>query len=159
MTRDPHQQARELIACGPQSLADAQQTWLREHLNGCPSCRDYAAAAEQFVRRLRSVPIAADLALVRTTQTRVRLHAQQLRQKQERLWLVWMSCIVVGLSAAISTPFFWLVCRSLGEWAQVSSAVWLVGFMVFGVSPALVASLLFLARGVHLTDTNGTLRG
>ena len=53
MKRDPHQQARELIALGSQGLADAQQTWLQTHLDGCASCRDYAQAAEQLVRSLQ----------------------------------------------------------------------------------------------------------
>ncbi len=159
MIRDPHQHAREMIACGSQGLTDSELTGLRAHLDGCASCRDYAAAAERLVRSLRSVPVAADLALVRTTQMRVRLHAQQLRQRQERLWLVWMSCILVGLSAAITTPFLWRGFQWLGEWARVSSPVWQVGFMVFWISPALAASLIFLARGVHLTDTNGNSRG
>jgi len=153
--RDPHQQARELIVCGGQDLTDSQQTWLHTHLDGCTSCRDYAQAAEQVVRSLRSVPVAADLALVRITQRRVRLRARQLQQRQERMWLVWMSCLLVGLSAAITTPFLWRGCQWLGEWARVSAPVWQVGFVVFWISPALVASLLFLGRGIHLTDTQG----
>jgi predicted anti-sigma-YlaC factor YlaD len=159
MTRDPHQQARELIACGEQDLRDSQQSWLNAHLDGCAACRDYAQAAQRLVRSLRSVPVAANPALVHTTQMRVRLHARQLRQKQERMWLVWMSCILVGLSAAITTPFLWLACHWLGERAQVSTPVWQVGFIVFWVSPALVTSLLFLGRGIHLIDTNDAARG
>jgi predicted anti-sigma-YlaC factor YlaD len=158
VTRDQHKQARELISLGPQGLADAQQTWLRTHLDGCASCRDYAQAAELLIRSLRSVSVGADLALVQKTQMRVRLHAQQLRQSQERQWLVWMSCILVGLSAAITTPLLWRGFEWLGEWAQVSSPVWQVGFMVFWISPALTASLIFLARGVHLTDSNTASR-
>ena len=159
VNRDPHQQGRELIACGSQDLTDSQQTWLPAHLDGCASCRDYAQAAEQFVRSLRSVPVAADLTLVRTTQMRVRLHAGQLRQKQERLWFVCVSCILVGLSAAVTTPLLWRGFEWIGGWAQVSSPVWQVGFMVFWISPALAVSLIFLARGIHLTDANGTSRG
>ena len=154
MTRDPHRQARELIAWGSQDIGDSEQIWLRMHLDGCASCRDYAQAAERFVRSLRSVPVAADLTLVRSTQMRVRLHARQLRQTQDRVWLVSMSCLLVGLSAAITTPFLWRCCQWLGEWAQVSTPVWEVGFVVFWISPALVASLLFLGRGIHLTDTS-----
>jgi predicted anti-sigma-YlaC factor YlaD len=157
--RDPHQEARELIAYGSQGLTDSQQTRLRAHLDGCAACRDYAQAAEQFVRSLRSVPVAADLALVRTTQMRVRQRAHQLRHSQERMWLVWMSCVLVGLSTAITTPFLWRGFQWLGEWARVSSPVWQVGFMVFWISPALAASLIFLARGVYLSDTNGASRG
>jgi predicted anti-sigma-YlaC factor YlaD len=157
--RDPHQEARELIAMGPQGIADAQQTLLQTHLDACASCRDYAQAAEQLVRSLRSVSIAADVGLVQKTQMRVRLHAQRLQQSQERQWLICMACIVVGLSAAITTPLLWRGFEWLGEWAQVSSPVWQVGFMVFWISPALAASLIFLARGIHLTDTNRTSRG
>jgi predicted anti-sigma-YlaC factor YlaD len=159
MKRDPHQQARELIALGSQGLVDADQTWLRTHLDGCSSCRDYAQAAEQLVRSLKSVSVAAERALVQKTQMRVHLHAEQLRQRQDRQWLVAMSCILVGLSAAITTPFLWRGFQWLGEWAQVSSPVWQVGFMVFWISPALAASVIFLARGIHLTDTNRMSRG
>jgi predicted anti-sigma-YlaC factor YlaD len=154
--RDTHQQAQELIACGEHDLSPSQQAWLRTHLDGCASCRDYGQAAQQFVRSLRSVPVVADLTLVRTTQMRVRLHSRQLLQKRERMWLVWMSCVLVGLSAVITTPILWRGFQWLGEWARVSSPVWQVGFMVFWISPALAASLIFLARGVYLSDTNGT---
>ncbi|HEV8048816.1 MAG TPA: zf-HC2 domain-containing protein [Terriglobales bacterium] len=156
MIRDTHQQAQELIACGEHDLSPSQQAWLRTHLDGCASCRDYGQAAQQFVRSLRSVPVVADLTLVRTTQMRVRLHSRQLLQKRERMWLVWMSCILVGLSAVITTPILWRGFQWLGEWARVSGPVWQVGFMVFWISPALAASLIFLARGVYLSDTNGT---
>lgn len=156
MIRDTHQQAQELIACGEHDLSPSQQAWLRTHLDGCASCRDYGQAAQQFVRSLRSVPVVADLTLVRTTQMRVRLHSRQLLQKRERMWLVWMSCVLVGLSAVITTPILWRGFQWLGEWARVSSPVWQVGFMVFWISPALAASLIFLARGVYLSDTNGT---
>jgi predicted anti-sigma-YlaC factor YlaD len=157
--RDPHQEAREWIAFGSQGLPDSDHVRLSTHLDGCASCRDYAQAAEQLVRSLRSVSVAADRVLVQKTQLRVRLRAQQLRQGQERQWLVWMACILVGLSAAITTPLLWRGFEWLGAWARVSSPVWQVGFMVFWISPALAASLIFLARGIHLTDTNRTLRG
>jgi hypothetical protein len=156
---DPHQQAQELIACGEHDLSDSQQAWLCTHLHGCASCRDYALAAQQLVRSLRSVPVVADLALVRTTQMRVRVRSGELLQRRERMWLVWMSCILVGLSVAITTPFLWLSWEWLAQRGHVSSAVWQVGFVIFWFSPAVAASLLFLARGIHLTDTDGTLRG
>jgi hypothetical protein len=157
--RDPHQQAQELIACGGQELSDSQQAWLRTHLDGCAACHDYAQAAEQLVRSLRSVPVVADPALVRTTQMRVRLRSRELLQRRERMWLVWMSCVLVGLSAAITTPFLWRGWEWLAQRAHVSGPVWQVGFMIFWFSPAVAASLLFLARGIHLTDADGTSRG
>jgi hypothetical protein len=31
--------------------------------------------------------------------------------------------------------------------------------MIFWFAPAIAASLLFLARGIHLSDTDGAMRG
>lgn len=159
MIRDSHQQAQELIACGERGLSDSQQAWLRTHLDECPSCREYAKTAEQFVRSLRSVPIVADRALVQTTQLRVRVRSRDLQQRRERMWLVWMSCVLVGLSVAITTPFLWRGWEWLAQRAHVSSPVWQVEFMIFWFSPAIAASLLFMARGIHLSDTDGAARG
>jgi hypothetical protein len=69
----------------------------------------------------------------------------------DSFWLVCMSCLFVGLSAAITTPLFWRAFEWMGVWAGVSSSVWQVGFTFFWIVPALVVSALLLARGTHLT--------
>ena len=104
MTRNAHYEARELIAVG-NGLPDPQQAWLRAHLDECEACRDYFEAANGVVRTLRSLPLAADARLVRATQMRVRFHASRLRETRERMWLVGMACLGVGLSATLTIPF------------------------------------------------------
>ncbi|HYL14359.1 MAG TPA: zf-HC2 domain-containing protein [Terriglobales bacterium] len=151
MTRDTHDEARELIALG-EGLSDAQQAWLRAHLEACAPCRDYAEAADRLVRTLRSLPLAADSRLVRATQMRVRFHAGRLRETRERMWLVGMACLGVGLSATLTVPLLWRLFAWMGEWAGVSTPVWQAGFMFFFIAPALVVSVLLLARGTHLTN-------
>jgi predicted anti-sigma-YlaC factor YlaD len=151
MTRNAHGEARELIALG-EGLSDAQQSWLRAHLDECEACRHYVEAANGVVRSLRSLPLAADSRLVRTTQMRVRFHATRLRQTRERLWLVGMACLGVGLSATLTVPLLWRLFAWMGEWAGVSTVVWQAGFMFFFIAPALVVSVLLLARGTHLTN-------
>jgi hypothetical protein len=151
MTRDTHDEARELIALG-EGLSDAQQTWLCTHLDGCEACRLYAEAVNGVVRTLRSLPLAADSRLVRATQMRVRFHASRLRETRERLWLVGMACLGVGLSATLTLPVLWRLFAWVGEWANVSSWVWQAGFVFFFIAPALVVSVLLLARGTHLTN-------
>jgi predicted anti-sigma-YlaC factor YlaD len=153
MTRDVHQQAQEWIALtGIDGLSENQQSQLQAHLRECDSCREYAEAAARVIRSLRSVPMAATPALVRRTQARVRQHAQLLRQHKERLWMVGVACAGIGFSAAVTLPIMWRIFSWLGSWAGVSSPVWETGFGVFVVAPALLASVLFLARGTHLTD-------
>jgi predicted anti-sigma-YlaC factor YlaD len=149
MTRDTHDQARELIALGD-VLSDAQQIWLRNHLEECASCRDYAEAAAQMVRALRSLPVAADARLVRATQMRVRFHAARLRETRERTWLVGMACLGVGLSATLTLPLLWRLFAWMGEQAGVSTLVWQAGFLFFFIAPALVVSVVLLARGTHV---------
>jgi predicted anti-sigma-YlaC factor YlaD len=151
MTRDTHDEARELIALG-EGLPDAQQMWLWAHLDECEACRHYAEAANGVVRTLRSLPLAADSRLVRATQMRVRFHASRLRETRERMWLVGMACLGVGLSATLTVPILWRLFAWMGEWAGISSWAWQAGFAFFWIAPALVVSALLLARGTHLTS-------
>jgi predicted anti-sigma-YlaC factor YlaD len=151
MKRNVHDEAQALIALGD-SLSDAEQSWLRTHLEECEACRHYAEAANGVVRALRSLPLAADARLVRATQMRVRFHASRLRETRERTWLVGMACLGVGLSATLTVPLFWRLFAWLGEWAGVSTLVWQASFMFFFIAPALVVGVLLLARGTHLTN-------
>ena len=151
MTRKAHEEAQELIALG-EGLSDAQQAWLRAHLDECEACRHYAEAADRLVRSLRSLPLAADSRLVRATQMRVRFHASRLRETRERLWLVGIACLGVGLSATLTVPLLWRLFAWMGAWAGVSTWVWQAGFTFFWIVPVLVVSVLLLARGTHLTN-------
>jgi predicted anti-sigma-YlaC factor YlaD len=151
MTRDTHEKARELIALA-EVLSGAQHGWLRAHLEECPACRDYAEAAGRVAAALGSMPLAADSRLVRATQMRVRFHASRLRETRERMWLVGMACLGVGLSATLTAPVLWRLFRWMGEQAGISLPVWQASFVLFSIAPALVVSVLLLARGTHLTN-------
>ena len=151
MTRDAHDEARELIALG-EGFSDAQQTWLRAHLDECEACRHYAEAANGVVRGLRSLPLAADSRLVRATQMRVRFHANRLRETRERLWLVGTACLGVGLSATLTVPLLWRLFAWLGDLVGASTLVWQTSFVFFFLAPALVVSALLLTHGTCLTN-------
>jgi len=151
MTRSAHDEARELISLG-ESLSDVEQVQLRAHLDECEACRDYEEAARGVVRALHSIPLAADSRLVRATQMRVRFHASRLREARERMWLVAMACLGVGLSATLTVPLLWRLCAWIGERVGVSTLVWQAGFVIFFIAPTLVVGLLLLARGTHLTS-------
>lgn len=148
MTRNAHEQARELIALG-ESLSDAEQKSLRTHLDECAACRSYADAAGRVVAALRSLPLAADTRLVRTTQMRVRFHADRVREARERMWLIALACLSVGISTVFTIPLLWRLFAWIGDTAGVTPPVWEAGFAVFFVTPALVVSLVLLARGTH----------
>ncbi len=154
MTRNAHDEARELIAVG-EGLSDAQQAWLRAHLDQCEACRHYAEAASGVVRTLRSQPLAADSALVRATQTRVRLRALELQRQQERLWVICVCCVTVTLGTAFTTAVLWRGLAWMGQQARLPGPVWQIGLAALGLMPAIVAGILLLARGTYLADHNG----
>jgi predicted anti-sigma-YlaC factor YlaD len=149
VTRDTHEEARELLALGD-VLSDAQQIRLRNHLEECVSCRDYAEGVAQMVRALRSLSVVADARLVRTTQMRVRFHTARLRETRERMWLVGMACLGVGLTATLTVPVLWRLFAWMGEQAGVSTLVWQAGFLFFFIAPVLVVSVVLLACGNHV---------
>jgi predicted anti-sigma-YlaC factor YlaD len=154
MTRDTHVEARELITWA-KDLSDAQQGWLHAHLAECAGCREYAEAAGRVVAALRSIPLAADSRLVRATQMRVRIRARELQQRQERLVFVALSCALVAISSALTTPLIWQGFAWLGQWSQLPNSVWQVGFVLFWIAPTIAASLLFVAHGTHLSGSGG----
>jgi predicted anti-sigma-YlaC factor YlaD len=151
MTRNAHDEARQLIALG-QGISDSDQKWLRTHLDSCSECRSYADATGRVVTALRSLPLAADARLVRATQMRVRFHAARLRETREHMWLVGVACVSVGISTALSIPLLWKLFAWFGGMAGVAAPVWETGFAIFFVTPALVVSLILLARGTHWTE-------
>ena len=159
MTRDVHEEARQWIALGGvDDPPEVERAWLQTHLRACESCRDYAEATGRVIRSVRSVPIAAGPALVRETQMRVRQRARQLREERERLWLVGMSCFLVGVSTAITVPLLWRAFHWIGQWTEMSPPVWEAAFVLFAIAPALVGSVLLLGRGVHLVGSGGRSR-
>jgi predicted anti-sigma-YlaC factor YlaD len=162
MTQSTHEQARELIAlagANDQDLSSAQQTWLRAHLEDCADCRNYADAAGRVVRGLHSQPVAADFALVRTTQLRVRSRALELRRQQERLWVICICCVAVTLVTASTTAALWGGFAWMGQRARLPDPVWQFGLLALGLMPALVTGILMLARGTYWSDHNGSTQG
>jgi hypothetical protein len=109
-----------------------------------------------MVRALRSQPLAADSALVRATQMRVRSRVLELQRQQERLWVICVSCFAVTLGTAFTTVL-WRGFAWVSPQARLPSPVWQIGLVVLGLMPAIVAGILLLARGTYLADHNGSL--
>jgi hypothetical protein len=155
MTRNPHDEARGLIALGA-GLADAQQLWLRAHLQECEACRNYAEVDNTVVRALRSQPLAAGSALVQATQMRVRERALELQRQQERLWVICVCCVAATLGAAFTTAVLWRGFVWMGQQARLPAPVWQIGLVALGLVPAMVAGILMLAQGTYLADHTGS---
>jgi hypothetical protein len=160
---DAHERARQLIAlAGPEAVsADrlSSNAWLAAHLQGCASCRAFAANSVDAIHALRAIPIAAGRALVSTTQLRVRHRALELQRQRERLWLVAVCCVAVALSALVSTFVLWRGFEWIAARAHLASSVWQVAFLVFCVMPTLITAMLLLAKDNQLPPHTDSYRG
>lgn len=148
MIRNVHDEACALIGLGG-TISDTQQDWLRKHLEQCEACRLYLQVVNDVVGALRSVPISADSRLVRASQMRVRFHARSLRDMRQRVWLIGMAGLGVGLSAALTAPILWSVFAWIGQMAGVPNLVWQASFLFFFAMPGVIVALLLIARGAH----------
>ena len=68
---------------------------------------------------------------------------------RQRMWLVGMACLCVGLSTTLTAPVLWRLFAWIGTLVGVPSIVWQASFMFFFVLPGLVVAVLLLARGTH----------
>jgi len=148
LIRNVHDEACALIALGG-AVSPTQQAWLRMHLEQCEACRLYLQALNDVVGALRSVTISADFRLVRTSQMRVRFHSRSLREMRQRVWLVGMACLGVGISGTLTAPILWRLFAWVGQMAGVPNIVWQAGFMFFFALPGMIVAVLLLARGAH----------
>jgi hypothetical protein len=155
---DSHERARMLIALsGPseEQLSAADQSWLAAHLDSCPPCREFRENSREAVSALRGISITADSRLVSATQMRVRQRALELQRHQERFWVICACVAAVTLCSAVTTALLWRGFAWLGQQAQFPAPVWEGGFVVFYLTPAVLAGILLLAQGTFLAEHDG----
>ena len=157
MTWNVHDGIRELIVLGD-GISGEQQSKLRTHLQMCAACSDYADAAQGAVQWLRTQPLTADSELVRATQMRVRARSLELRQQQERLWIVCVCSIAVTLGTTFTTAVLWRGFAWIGQQIRLASIVWQLGLLAVILMPAIVAAVLLLAQGTCLTQPDDHFR-
>jgi predicted anti-sigma-YlaC factor YlaD len=156
MKPDIHERAKQQLALGEPFVLT--QPWLQVHLQECAACRDYADGAARAIRALRSQPFAADSALVQATQMRVRARALELRRRRERLGIVCLCAVAVTLASAFTTAVLWNGFFWLGQQWRIHAPLSQFAMLAVGLLPAIVVSILFLARGTHLADSRPSLQ-
>jgi len=140
MTEDLHARAGHLIdAVQVEGISAADREWLDNHLEGCARCGARARATERALQSLRSAAFHIDPAVVRATQLRVRLRAQQLREQQSRMRALWVSCALSWVLGVVSAPLLWRGFEWLGRSVALPDSVWQIAFFLWWPVPAVVA--------------------
>jgi hypothetical protein len=147
VSNDVHAQASELIAKERvEGISALEEEWLAEHLRDCGPCAEQANATAGALRALRTLSIPLPRELAKRTQFRLRLRAQELRERGPHWRLIWALCGGSWVAGAATAPYVWHGLEWAGHRTGVPSFVWKLGFGVWWVLPAIVAAAILLVE-------------
>jgi len=145
MSESVHDRALQLIAqARVEGIAEAHSTWLRAHLDQCEFCTEHAHQTDRALRSLRTAVIALPDGLASRTQFRVRLRAQELREREPKRRALWFTCAVSWIFGVATAPYVWSLFQWFGQRTGVPKMVWEVGFGLWWTIPAFFAVAVLL---------------
>jgi hypothetical protein len=150
MMEDTHERALKLIdKMYVEGVTVEERDWLGAHLESCAQCQQQALETERALRALRLAVLRFDLRLVRTTQMRVRIRARELTENAARMRALWISCTLSWVLGVVSAPLLWRGFEWIGHRLAISRAVWMTGFGLSWVTPAVVVAAVIAWRQVR----------
>jgi hypothetical protein len=159
MSENVHERALQLIAqARVEGIAEAHTAWLRAHLEQCEFCTEHARQTDRALRVLRTTAIPLPDGLASRTQFRVRLRAQELREREPRRRAIWLACAVSWAFGIVSAPYVWRLFAWFGERTGVPKLVWELGFGLWWSIPALFALVVLLLEKVRQGDVSNGMR-
>ena len=140
-----HDRALQLIAqARVEGIAEADSNWLGAHLEECEFCSDHARHTDRALRLMRTSAIPLPQGLASRTQFRVRLRAQELREREPKRRALWLACTVSWAFGIASAPYVWRLFAWFGERTGVPKLVWELGFGLWWTIPALFFAFVML---------------
>jgi anti-sigma factor RsiW len=156
MNHSLHERAQQLLAESiVEGLRPADRTWLREHLAGCPACAQQAAATQNVLHALRSVPVRVPRDLAARTQLRVRLRTLEPSKAANGSFWLWAVTAASWVLGVFSAPLVWRGFAWLGANFGLPKLALEMGFVLWWAVPALVAVGAVLHQRALTTGTRG----
>jgi predicted anti-sigma-YlaC factor YlaD len=154
MRNDIHDRARDLVtASSVEGLTPAETAWLHDHLASCSDCRQYSDAMALSRQALHSLSFRVNPSLIAATQARVHMRARELRERDQRLIPVLISCVLALAVCAVSMPLLWQTFAWIGNVVHLPSLVWQTGFALTWFVPAVLATIILLMLKEHRSET------
>jgi len=141
MSEDIHERALQLIdKMQVEGLTAEERDELEAHLESCVHCQQRARETELALRALRSALPRFDVRLVLKTQMRARVRAREIVENAARMRALWISCALSWVLGVVSAPLMWRGFEWIGHRWAISRAVWVTGFALAWVAPAVVTA-------------------
>jgi anti-sigma factor RsiW len=156
MNEDIHERALHLIdKMQVEGLTAEERDEVETHLESCAQCQRRARETELALRALRSAVPRFNATLALRTQMQVRVRAREIYENATRMRALWVSCALSWILGVVSAPLVWRGFEWIGRRWALSRAVWMTGFALFWVVPAVVAAAAIAwqqARGAVTSD-------
>jgi hypothetical protein len=147
VNHETHARAEQLMSQERiEGLSQIERAWLVAHLQDCTDCAERARQTEHAMRAMRTAAIPLPPGLARRTQFRVRLRAQELREREPRLRALWLACAVSWAFGIASAPYAWRLFRWMGESTGAPKLVWELGFGLWWTIPAIFFVVVVLTE-------------
>ena len=147
MSEEIHQRALELIdKMHVEGLTDAEREELEAHLESCARCQNEERQTEMALRAFRAATPRFDFSLVLRTQMQVRVRAREISEQAARLRALWISCVLSWILGVVSAPLMWQGFEWIGHRLAISRVVWVTGFALTWVAPAVVTAAIVAWR-------------
>jgi predicted anti-sigma-YlaC factor YlaD len=155
MNENLHTRAEKLIAQERiEGVSQSEHDWLAAHLRECPTCSRVAQQTSAALSGLRGMPIALPRGLAARTQFRVQLRAQELREREPKRRLLWITCAMSWALGIATAPYVWRAFEWAGEHLGVPRLLWEMGFGLWWTIPALIAAAVVLMENLRLAHEN-----
>lgn len=150
MNGNPHAQAEQLLAKERvEGLGAKDREFLAAHLAQCERCSTAASQLRQSLAALRGTPIELPSDLVSRTKFRVRLRAEELRERAPGRKLLWTLAFMSWALGVSTAPYVWRLFSWAGYQLGLPHYVSQAGVILWWTGPALLAVglILFERRG------------
>jgi anti-sigma factor RsiW len=159
MSENVHERALQLIAqARVEGTSETDRTWLQTHLENCDFCAEHARRTDRALRALRTASIPLPDGLASRTQFRVRLRAQELREREPQRRALWLACGLSWIFGIVSAPYVWRLFAWFGERTGVPKLVWELGFGLWWTIPAVFFLIVVLMEKLRQSNEPSRIR-
>jgi len=156
MNQETHARAEKLIAQERvEGISRAEREWLTAHLQDCARCNELARQTEQALRSMRTAAISLPEGLAGRTQFRVRLRAQELREREPHNQLMWVTCGVSWALGVATAPYVWRIFEWVGQRTGAPKILLQLSFGLWWAIPALIAGAVMLIENARQASASG----
>jgi len=141
MKNDLHAQAKDFIArCHVEGLTLEDERWLSAHLAECESCAEEEFRLSGSIVTLRGMHLDLPPNLASRAQFRVRMRAEELREKEPTRKFVWAIAAVSWALGVATAPWVWHGIEWVGQATGAPRILLQAGFVMWWSVPPLIAA-------------------